>query len=64
MKPLPDKDGNTAAYIDRRNRWQMGIAVTHTESRTQAGPNYCQECSDAAGNWVRWPCAASKRAQS
>ena len=60
MKPLPDKDGNTSGWWDKYDRWHMGIAATHTESRTTAGPNYCQECSDAAGNWVRWPCSASR----
>ena len=64
MKTMPDKDGNTAGTWDSMLRFHPGRAVTHTSTTTPSGPDYCQECSDAAADWVRWPCVASKRAQS
>jgi hypothetical protein len=54
--PLPDKDGNTAGWWDSMYRFHPGRAVTHTRNSTPSGPDYCQECSDAESDWVRWPC--------
>lgn len=59
-----DAVGNTTGWFDSRDVWHDGHAVTHTESTTDAGPNYCRECSEARGHWVRWPCpATSERRQ-
>jgi hypothetical protein len=56
----PMLDGiNTTGWFDCRDVWHDGRAVTHTESTTDAGPNYCRECSEARGHWVRWPCSAT-----
>lgn len=41
--------------------WVKGKAVTHTEATTDAGPNYCRECTEAAGYWVKWPCEGGQR---
>jgi hypothetical protein len=54
-----DAVGNTTGWFDSRDVWHDGHAVTHTESTTDAGPNYCRECSEARGHWVRWPCSAT-----
>lgn len=35
--------------------------LTHTRTATPYGPDYCFECSDAAQDWVKWPCEASRR---
>jgi hypothetical protein len=29
----------------------------HTRTSTEAGPDYCKECSDAVQEWVQWPCS-------
>ncbi|MDQ6524301.1 hypothetical protein RB608_11850 [Nocardioides sp. LHD-245] len=31
---------------------------THTRTSTDSGPDFCRECSDAAGDWMEWPCPA------
>lgn len=57
MTPLPDKDGNTAGWWDDTLHFHPGTAVTHTMNHyPDNGPPFCQECSDAMQNWVRWPC--------
>jgi hypothetical protein len=30
--------------------------MTHTRESTPYGPDYCRECSEAADEWVQWPC--------
>ena len=55
-----DAVGNTTGWFDSRDVWHDGHAVTHTESTTDAGPNYCRECSEDRGYWVRWPCPPSR----
>ncbi len=61
MKPLPDKDGNTAGWWDDMYRFHPGNAITHTMNHhAENGPPFCQECSDAAADWVRWPCKPSE----
>ena len=61
MKPLPDKDGNTSGWWDKYDRWHMGISATHTMNHhPDNGPPFCQECTSACGNWVKWPCSASR----
>lgn len=32
--------------------------TVHTRASTDAGPDYCKECSAAAQDWVKWPCSA------
>ena len=39
---------------DCRKRWEA--VTTHTRSQTDAGPDYCAECSEAIQEWVAWPC--------
>lgn len=34
--------------------------MTHTKTSTDCGPDYCDECSRAAQEWVRWPCEAGR----
>ena len=31
--------------------------MTHTRTQTDCGPDFCDECSTAAQEWVRWPCS-------
>lgn len=35
--------------------------ISHTRTSTDCGPDsdYCLECSDAAQDWVKWPCPAA-----
>lgn len=47
---------NQPGWWDENDYWHNGYARTHTETTTDAGPNYCHECSEAHGDWVRWPC--------
>lgn len=28
--------------------------MSHTRTTTDAGPDYCAECTEAAGYWVKW----------
>ena len=38
------------------------LAGSHTRTSTthpDAGPDYCAECSDAAQDWVEWPCSGA-----
>lgn len=35
---------------------------THTRTSTDCGPDFCDECSRAAQEWVRWPCPAATSA--
>ena len=38
------------------------LAGRHTRTSTthpDAGPDYCTECSDAAQDWVEWPCSGA-----
>lgn len=30
--------------------------VGHTRTQTEAGPDFCAECSDEINDWVVWPC--------
>jgi hypothetical protein len=33
---------------------------SHTRAQTDCGPDFCEECSSAAGDWVQWPCFARR----
>lgn len=35
------------------------LTIEHVRTATRVGPDYCPKCSDAAGAWVKFPCAAS-----
>lgn len=59
-----ERPTNTPGWFDSRDVWHDGHAVTHTESTTESGPNYCRECSEAQGHWVRWPCSPTSRGSS
>lgn len=39
-------------YIEKLEAKLLG----HTQTATDTGPDYCRECSDAAQDWVSWPC--------
>lgn len=34
--------------------------ATHTRTSTDAGPDYCYECSEDEQAWVVWPCASGE----
>lgn len=36
---------------------------SHTRTPTEGGPDFCKECSDAAYDWVVWPCEQATSAQ-
>lgn len=40
----------------------LAKVVSHTRTSTDAGPDFCLECSQAISEWVAWPCDGSKRA--
>jgi hypothetical protein len=56
---------NTAGTWDDDMHFTPGIAVTHTRTKyvdpigLTNGPDYCEECTIAWQNWVRWPCDES-----
>ena len=56
----PEPTNVAGRWDDEGRKFIPGIAVTHTRSSTDAGPDYCDECSAAAGEWVKWPCALSQ----
>lgn len=41
------------------DEWANPVASqgAHTRTSTEAGPDFCKECSDKAGDWVPWPCS-------
>lgn len=55
-------------------RWRLGLVPdtmiadflaemkpeqsVHTQASTDAGPDYCEECSQRAQAWIMWPCPA------
>lgn len=52
---------NISGRWDVNDHFIPGIAVTHTMAHDPTnGPPYCDECSAAWQNWVRWPCEGSK----
>ena len=53
---------NTPGWWDDNDWWHDGWAVTHTMGHyPENGPPFCKECTDAFGDWVKWPCEGSKR---
>lgn len=38
---------------------ELSVETDHTRTPTDAGPDFCAECSAAAGEWVPWPCPPS-----
>lgn len=40
-------------YIEKLEAKTLG----HTRTATDQGPDYCEECSESARDWVKWPCA-------
>ncbi len=35
------------------------LQAEHVRTSTEYGPDFCKPCSDAAGDWVTWPCAGA-----
>ena len=53
---------NTAGTWDQHDHFIPGVAVTHTmDHYAENGPPFCMECSNAAQDWVRWPCGRRVR---
>ena len=53
---------NIPGWWDSNDDWHNGVAVTHTMGHyPENGPPFCKECTEAFGNWVKWPCEGSKR---
>ena len=50
---------NEPGWWDDNDVWHDGFAFTHTRTSTDVGPDYCRECTEARGEWVRWPCRLS-----
>ena len=38
-------------------------ATEHVRKSTPTGPDYCETCSQAAVEWVDWPCAPAQAAE-
>lgn len=53
--PVPSTDEG-----DANGQASHGAPVegSHTRIPSSGGPDFCQECSDLAGDWVPWPCPA------
>jgi hypothetical protein len=62
-----DREATETDARERLRRCEERLAAVealHVRTPTDAGPDYCPECSEAAQEWVRWPCPTAAAVKS